>query len=100
MEKKLTIIDEAGKEIEVEILFTFDWGITGKSYMVYTDNTTNEADETRVYASVYDSSGEDPTLYPVETDVEWDQIAVLLEQLRNEAQTGIDFDEMKLNIID
>ena len=40
-EKKgiFTIVNDEGKEIECEILFTFDSDETKKSYIVYTDNT-------------------------------------------------------------
>jgi uncharacterized protein YrzB (UPF0473 family) len=34
-----TIVNDEGKEIECEILFTFDSDETKKSYIVYTDNT-------------------------------------------------------------
>ena len=45
MEKeKLTfnVIDDNGNNIECEILFTFESDETGKNYIVYTDNTTDE----------------------------------------------------------
>ena len=50
---KFKVFDEDGKEVECEVLFTFDSDETNKSYMVYTDNTVDEDGNTRVYASIY-----------------------------------------------
>ena len=45
MDEKMTfkVTDENGKEVEFEVLFTFESDETKKNYMVYTDNTTDEA---------------------------------------------------------
>ena len=45
-----TVTDDAGKEVECEVLFTFESDETKKNYMVYTDNTTDEQGNTKVYA--------------------------------------------------
>lgn len=37
-----TIVNDEGKEIECEVLFTFDSDETKKSYIVYTDNTKED----------------------------------------------------------
>ena len=44
MEEKniFQVLDENGKEVTCEVLFTFDSEETGKSYIVYTDNTTDD----------------------------------------------------------
>ena len=44
MENKnqFTLIDEEGKEVVYDVLFTFDSEETNKSYIVYTDNSTDE----------------------------------------------------------
>ena len=47
------VIDEKGNEIECEVLFTFESDETGKNYIVYTDNTTDDLGNTKVYASIY-----------------------------------------------
>ena len=43
---KFTVLDENGNEVECEVLFTFDSEETNKSYIVYTDNTTDEEGNT------------------------------------------------------
>ena len=51
---KLIITNNEGKQLECDVLFTFDSDETGKSYIAYTDNTKDENGNIRVYASIYD----------------------------------------------
>lgn len=79
-----TIINDEGKEIECEILFTFDSDETNKSYIVYTDNTLDDNGDTKVFASVYDPTGKNASLQSIETDREWKMIEAILETLQEE----------------
>ena len=83
-EKKgvFTIVNDEGKEIECEILFTFDSDETKKSYIVYTDNTLDEEGSTKVFASVYDQTGQNPSLLPIETEKEWQVIENILSSVQ------------------
>ena len=87
-EKKgiFTIVNDEGKEIECEILFTFDSDETKKSYIVYTDNTLDEEGSTKVYASVYDPTGQNPALMPIETEKEW----LVIENILSSVQEKIE----------
>ncbi|MBQ8659678.1 MAG: DUF1292 domain-containing protein [Bacilli bacterium] len=87
-EKKgiFTIINDEGKEVECEILFTFDSDETKKSYIVYTDNTLDDQGSTKVYASVYDPTGNNPSLMPIETEKEW----LVIENILSSVQEKID----------
>lgn len=78
-----TIQNEAGKEIDCEVLFTFDSEETKKSYIIYTDNTTDESGSTRVYASIYDPTGQKQDLLPIETETEWNTIESILSKLES-----------------
>ena len=73
--------DENGKNIECEILFTFESPETNKNYVVYTDHTKNESGEVKVYANVYDKSGNNRELLPIETEEEWNTIEAILAKL-------------------
>ncbi len=88
MEEKMTfkITNDEGKEVECEVLFTFESDETGKNYMVYTDNTTDEEGNTKVYASIYNPEKEDQVLQPIETDKEWTIIETVLNELQEEAK--------------
>ncbi len=87
-EKKgvFTIVNDKGEEIECEILFTFDSDETKKSYIVYTDNTTDEDGSIRVFASVFDPTGNNPDLLPIETEKEW----LVIENILASVQEKID----------
>ena len=76
-----TIINEEGKELKYDILFTFDSEETKKSYIVYTDNSKDESGSIMTYASIYDPTGVDKELKPITTDAEWDLIENLLAQI-------------------
>lgn len=94
-EKKgvFTIVDDKGKEVECEILFTFDSDETKKSYIVYTDNTVDEEGSTKVYASVYDPTGQNPALMPIESEKEW----LVIENILSSVQQKIDEAESAAN---
>jgi len=79
------VMDDNGKEIECEVLFTFESEETKKNYIVYTDNTTDDDGNTRVYASVYNPNEEETKLLPIETDKEWKIIETILEEIQSEA---------------
>ena len=66
------VMDDNGKEIECEVLFTFESEETKKNYIVYTDNPNEE--ETK--------------LMPIETDKEWKIIETILEEIQSEASNG------------
>lgn len=83
-------ITPEGMLVECETLLTFESTETGRSYIVYTDNTTDEDGNTTVYASIYDpaavefneSSGLAAlSLIPIETEDEW----LIVEQILQEA---------------
>ena len=81
-----TIINDEGKEVECEVLFTFDSDETKKSYIVYTDNSLDDNGSTKVFASVYDPTGQNTALMPVETEKEW----LVIENILSSVQEKID----------
>ena len=83
-ENKFKLIDKKGKEVEFEVLFTFESDETKKNYMVYTDNTKDKDGNTKVYASVFEPDKEPLELLPVETEREWKVIETILESIQNE----------------
>lgn len=69
-EKTMIIIDDEGKEKEMEILFTFE---DKKQYVLYMD----PLDETgEVFVSSYNEEGE---LLDIESDEEWEVIEAVFE---------------------
>lgn len=93
MEKeKMTfkVNDDNGKEIECEVLFTFESDETKKNYIVYTDNTTDGDGNTKVYASIYNPGEQETTLLPIETDKEWKIIETILNEVQTEVKKNVD----------
>ena len=78
------VINDEGKEVECEVLFTFESEETKKNYIVYTDNTLDEEGNTKVYTSIYNPDEDETKLLPIETDKEWKIIETILEELQNE----------------
>ena len=78
-----TVLDENDKEVKCDVLFTFESEETGKSYIVYTDNSVDEEGNTQVYASIYDPQSDEQKLMPIETEKEWRIIEIILEELQN-----------------
>lgn len=95
MNEKMTfkVFDDAGKEIECEVLFTFESDETKKNYMVYTDNTKDEEGNTKVYASIYDPKETETKLIPIETEKEWKIIETILEELQTKAVESMENNE-------
>lgn len=82
--------DEYGKETVYDVLFTFDNEETNKSYIVYTDNSTDDEGNIQVYASIYYPGTDSTKLDPIETEKEWQVIEKILETIQEEvrAQAG------------
>lgn len=85
MEKqKFFVLDENGKKVECEPLFTFESEETGKNYVVYTDNSLDKDGNVRVFASIYNVSDKGGELLPIKTDKEWKVIETILETIQEE----------------
>ena len=92
-ESTFVVLDESGNEVRCEVLFTFDSEETGKAYIVYTDNTVDDENNTRVYASIFDPNDRDSQLLPIETEREWNVIETILETIQEETTKGHNIDE-------
>ena len=75
----MTVINENNEIMDVDVLFTFKNTATGRCYIVYTENTTDENGNTEVFASIFDPEDKTLALSPIETEEEW---AVLEAKLR------------------
>lgn len=66
-----TVIDGDGNEMECQVVFYFHNDLTDKNYLIYTDNKTDLAGNTQLYASIYQPDHPDTSLDPVTTEEEW-----------------------------
>lgn len=85
-ENELILKDENGKEMKYEILATVESKENNKNYVVFTDNSLDEDGCIITYASIYDPTGEDKKLYPIESEEEWDFIEKLLANLDSKGE--------------
>ena len=83
-ENTFTVIDDEGKEVVCEVLFTFESDETKKNYIVYTDNTLDSEGNVKVYASIYEPDKENMELIPIETEREWKIIETKLESIQED----------------
>lgn len=81
-----TIINDKGEEVQCEVLFTYTNEETGYDYIAYTDHTSDEDGNTKVYASIFNPEEENPVLLPIETEEEWALIEGILESLTNDCE--------------
>lgn len=79
---KIKITNDLGEELECDVLFTFDSDETNKSYIAYTDNSVDENGNVRVFANVYDPTGENLDLQPLTTEKEWKVIEEILTNVQ------------------
>ena len=87
MEKNsFTLINDKGEEKTYDVLFTFDNDETKKSYIVYTDNTTDSTGNVEVYASIYDPNNPHSKLEEIKTDKEWKVIETSLSSIEEEVK--------------
>lgn len=83
-EGKFTVINDEGKEVECEVLFSFESDKTNKKYIVYTDNTFDEEGNIKVFASTYLSEENMTELQPIESEEEWKIIETILEEIQKQ----------------
>ena len=88
-ENTFKMVTEDGKEVTCNVLFTFDSEETKKSYIAYTDNTTDENGSIKVYASTYDPSGEDLSLKPLTDEKEWKVINSILSSIQEKVSEAV-----------
>ena len=79
-----TVTDKDGKNVDYEILFTFESEDTDKSYIVYTDNEQDKDGMIKTYASIYEEDGKELKLTPITDDKEWNLVEKLIDQAADE----------------
>lgn len=84
--QKFVVLDENGKKVECEPLFTFESEETKKQYVVYTDNSKDSEGNVRVFASIYKVTDKGGELLPIKTNKEWKVIETILESIQEESK--------------
>lgn len=85
--ERIIIPDENGDEHLFEVLFTFDVDETEQSYIAVVPAEQSEDEEVEVYAFRFEEQeNEDFTLYPIESDDEWNMVEEMLNTLAEEEE--------------
>lgn len=77
------MIDENGVEKEYEVLFVFHSNETGKHYLAYTDNSTDENGDYILFGATFDPTkgiGNEMELHALESDEEWTILKRIADQ--------------------
>ena len=77
------------KEVEMDILFTFESEETKKKYIVYTDNTEDEKGNIRVYSNVMVEDEKGVKLEPIATEKEYKVVEIMLGQIQDEVHRNL-----------
>lgn len=85
LENDKITIEKDGKEVECDILFTFDCEDTKKSYVGYSDNTTGEDGRKTIYVSSYYAGDEEIKLEDIDDPKELNMIQDVLTKIDSEA---------------
>ena len=77
------VIDDNGKTVNCELLYTFKDSKSNINYMLYTDGTLDDNNNLEVYASRYELIDDNYVIKPIENDSEWDLVDEVLEEFLN-----------------
>lgn len=77
---KIFTVFKNGAKMEYDVILTFKSEVTGKDYVVYTDNSYDEKNKLRIYAAIYNPLTNE-YLGPVEEKNEWIEIGKLLDKV-------------------
>ena len=75
----MTLKDDSGKEMEVDILFTYVSKETDDLYIVYTDHSKDSDGQEKVFAGIYDEENE--ILNPLENKEDYVMIENILSSI-------------------
>ncbi len=80
------IIEKDGKEVECEILFTFDNEDLRRSYVAYTDHSVTESGRENIYVASYDPIVGTGELEKITSQEELQMVQEVLEQIASEEE--------------
>ena len=85
LDDKKIVLEVDGKQVEYNILFTFDCKDTKKSYIGYSDNTFKDNERKTIYVSSYNPLSEEIELEDINDPKELKMIQEVLNKIDSEA---------------
>ena len=86
-EEKIVILKD-GKEVECDVLFTFDSEDTGKTYFGYTDHSIDKNGRKRIYVWGYNLISGNGKLEDITDPKELDMVQEVLAQIDEESRNS------------
>lgn len=79
--KRISTILSNGTKVDYNVILTFKSVISGKNYVVYTDNTYDTNNKIRFYAAVYNPELSNPFIGEPATKEEWSEITNAIDNV-------------------
>lgn len=79
--KRISTILSNGTKVDYNVILTFKSVLTGKNYVVYTDNTYDQNKKIRFYAAIYNPDLPQPFIGEPTTKEEWDEIMNVVDNV-------------------
>ena len=81
--EKIKIVDENGEEKTYDIILSFEIAETGKTYILYTENKTNENDELELLVAKYNPDDEHPVFEAIDEE-EKKLVDIVVDQIQED----------------
>ncbi len=79
--KRVSTILASGTKVDYNVILTFKSVISGKNYIVYTDNTYDPNKKIRFYAAIYNPELANPFIGEPATKEEWQEITNAIDNV-------------------
>ena len=80
-QKRISTTLSNGTKVYYNVILTFKSIISGKNYVVYTDNTYDNQNKIRLYAAIYNPDLLNPFVSEPATKEEWDEITRVIDNV-------------------
>lgn len=79
--KRISTILSNGTKVDYNVILTFKSVLSGKNYVVYTDNTYDQNKKIRFYAAIYNPELPTPFIGEPTTKEEWNEIVSAIDNV-------------------
>lgn len=79
--QKIKLTNPNGSVVEAEVLLYFNLNETGKDYIIYTFNETDQNDMMTIYTSIVTKNNDEYVLSKIEDQNEWAKIKDVMRQV-------------------
>ena len=79
--KRISTILSNGTKVDYNVILTFKSILSGKNYVVYTDNTYDQNKKIRFYAAIYNPDLPTPFVGEPTTKEEWTEITNVIDNV-------------------